>query len=86
MRKVLLVILIVLVAIVWARANEPEKATEYRLCIVQGGDTLWDIAREVTPNGRNIMDTMDEIKEKNEIGTGNIYKGQRLQVPVYEEK
>lgn len=82
----LLLWVIVLVALVWAKANEPVPATQYRLCIVQEGETLWDIASEVTPNSRDVRETIDEIKEKNEIGTGYIYEGQRLQVPVYEEK
>lgn len=86
MRKILLIALMVLVALIWARANEPVPATQYRLCIVQEGDTLWDIASEVTPNSRDVRETIDEIKEKNEIGNGYIYEGQRLQVPVYEEK
>lgn len=86
LKTILLLGVIVLVALVWARANEPEKATEYRLCIVQDGDTLWDIANEVTPDSRDIRDTIDEIEEKNDLVKGYIYEGQRLQVPVYEEK
>lgn len=81
----LLLWVIVLVALVWAGANEPEPATEYRLCIVQEGETLWDIASEVTPNSRDVRETIDEIEVKNGF-KGYVYAGQRLQVPVYEEK
>lgn len=86
MKRCLLILLILVVAISLSALKKPEKATEYRLYIVQEGDTLWDISAEITPGSRDIRDTMGEIEEKNELKGGFIYGGQRLQVPVYEEK
>lgn len=86
LKTILLLCVIVLVALVWARANEPEMATEYKLYVVQPCDTIWDISEEITPSGRDIRDTMDEIREKNGLESGVIHAGQRIEVPVYEEK
>lgn len=86
MKKVLLVILVILVALIWAKASEPELASEYKLYIVKPCDTIWDISREITPKGRDIKDTMDEIREKNGLESGFVHAGQRIEIPVYEEK
>jgi nucleoid-associated protein YgaU len=84
-KKLLLVLVMVVVAMLllgWIKG--PSKAERYESYIIQSGDTLWDIAVEFTPNNRDCRDTIDEIKEVNGIGN-DIYTGQVICVPVYEE-
>lgn len=50
---------------------------------VSEGDTLWAIARDSLPKGRDIRDYIIEIREWNELGTANIIEGQILEVPIY---
>jgi hypothetical protein len=51
---------------------------------VSEGDTLWAIARESLPKGRDIRDYIIEIREWNKLETANIIEGQLLKVPIYE--
>ncbi|NLC43277.1 MAG: LysM peptidoglycan-binding domain-containing protein [Clostridiales bacterium] len=51
---------------------------------VSEGDTLWGIARESLPKGRDIRDYINEIHEWNMLETANIIEGQILEVPIYE--
>ena len=49
---------------------------------VRSGDTLWDIAAERTPEGRDVRDTVAAIRSINRIGHSVIHPGQSLDVPV----
>lgn len=56
--------------------------TEYR---VRSGDTLWTIAPK--SNGYNKLDTrkiIEDIEEKSNC-TANIYPGQLIYIPIYED-
>ena len=43
---------------------------------VELGDTLWDIAAEVTEPGHDIRSTVSDIKRRNELGSSLIVPGQ----------
>jgi LysM repeat protein len=59
-------------------AAGPEPATvDYR---VQSGDTLWNIAEVVTPDG-DARDMVSQIKRLNDLESSVIYPGQVLAVP-----
>ena len=86
MKKVMLVIAIIAVAVVVSGMRKPSKAEVYREYVVSSGDTLWEIAEEITPEERDLRYTILDIEKKNNIEDGMIYVGQHIEIPVYEEK
>lgn len=50
---------------------------------VSKGDTLWTIARDSLPKGRDIRDYIIEIREWNKLETAYIIEGQIIEVPIY---
>ena len=48
---------------------------------VRTGDTLWDIATERTPAGRDVRDTVAAIRSINRLDQSVIHPGQVLEVP-----
>lgn len=74
------------VAVLLIGSLRPEKATRYEPYIIRSGDTLWDIAKEFTPEDRDCRDTIAEIEEVNDIENSTIYAGQVIIVPIYEEE
>lgn len=48
---------------------------------VQPGDTLWSYARQVTPRGASVTDTVDELMELNNFESASLQPGQTILVP-----
>ncbi len=59
-------------------ADEPVHTTEY---VVVTGDTLWDIAAELTEPGESVRSTISVLREINALETTDLRPGQRLLVP-----
>ncbi|MDY0234494.1 MAG: LysM peptidoglycan-binding domain-containing protein [Gudongella sp.] len=53
---------------------------------VQQGDTLWDIAREFSPEGYDIREMIYKIKEQNNMDTSMIIEGVKLEIPLLASK
>lgn len=49
---------------------------------VMSGDTLWSIAAEYKPEGKDLREFVYEIADNNGISDCNIYCGQVITVPV----
>lgn len=45
---------------------------------VQSGDTLWEYVSSVTPEGGDVVDTVDELIRLNGLDSESLYAGQRL--------
>ena len=60
-----------------AKINKTE--AEYINYIVTTGETLWSIAKEYTPDSKDIRQT---IKEVNNMTNSNIYVGQVIKVKL----
>ncbi|MBI9012068.1 MAG: LysM peptidoglycan-binding domain-containing protein [Clostridiales bacterium] len=54
---------------------------EYIKVTVQSGDSLWKIADEVTPEHRDLRETMYKIIIHNNLDSEIVYPGQLLEVP-----
>lgn len=53
---------------------------------VKEGDTLWDIAKEFSPEGYDIRKMIYVIKEQNNMDTSMIYEGSKLEIPLFANK
>ena len=86
MKKLIAAILIVIVALlIWGAKSRPEPLM-WRNYIVDRGDTLWDIAEEITPESIAYRTTIKYIEKENGIIDSMIFPGQELLVPVWEVK
>lgn len=86
LKKFLGCLIVLAVAVLLIGSLKPEKATRYEPYVIGSGDTLWDIAKEFTPEDRDCRDTIAEIEEVNGIDNSTIYAGQVIIVPIYEEE
>lgn len=60
-----------------AKSNNEEEIIDYTIA---PGQTLWSIAREYTPNSKDIRETIYEIKQLNNMTNSTIYPGQTIQI------
>jgi hypothetical protein len=77
---VLLVVACLLVVPGLAKGDGPERPAPRVHYVVQPGDTLWSIARQVAP-GRDPRPVVDALVEANDLH-GGLQAGQELTVPV----
>ena len=66
-------------------ANNAESLTKpvYSEIVIQSGDTLWNLAKEFGPDGKDIREVVYEICRINDISADSIYPGQTILIPVY---
>ena len=64
-----------------AGASAETQAQQQSVVVVQAGETLWGIAREVAP-GHDPRGVVQQIRDSNGLGTSPIVPGQALVVPV----
>jgi LysM domain len=79
---VLVVALFLLVAPGLARGVGPDRPAPRVTYVVEPGDTLWSIARQVAP-GRDPRPVVDGLIKANDVG-GGLQAGQELSIPVPE--
>ncbi|WEV58540.1 LysM peptidoglycan-binding domain-containing protein [Bifidobacterium sp. ESL0728] len=48
---------------------------------VRPGDTLWSYAQQITPENKNVGDTVAEIMDLNQLDSAQLQPGQRIVVP-----
>jgi Tfp pilus assembly protein FimV len=63
-----------------ARGDGPDRPAPQVHYVVQPGDTLWSIARQLAP-GRDPRPVVDALVEANDLH-GGLQAGQELSVPV----
>lgn len=56
-------------------------AQDGRARTVKSGDTIWTIAREYKPQGKDMREFVREISQLNNIDDASIYCGQTLIIP-----
>lgn len=88
--RVLIVISTVVVALVLLLASSVQatgddlepiqlQSAEYK---VRSGDSLWDIAADHTPDGKDVRNTIETIKRMNDLSGSVIHPGQLLEIPL----
>jgi len=76
---ILIFLLVGLFNISVAKSNKEAEIIDYT---ITPGQTLWSIAREYTPNSKDIRDTIHEIKDLNNMQDSNIYAGQTIKIKI----
>ena len=86
MKKIILSLVILFSIICFlAYFNANKMPTEWSEYVVRSGDTICDIAIDITPNSKDYRQIEYYIIKKNNIGKNEmIYPGQTILVPVYE--
>lgn len=54
---------------------------KYKTIEVHSGDNLWNIATDYTPKGKDVRETVDKIKDFNNIESSALSVGQEIKVP-----
>lgn len=62
-----------------AKSNKEAETIDYTIA---RGQTLWSIAREYTPNNKDIRDTIHKIRELNNLTDATIYEGQTIKIKI----
>ena len=76
---VLILVIILITAmlnLVWAKEKDTVSV------VVKSGDTVWSIAGENNPNGKDLRKLVHEIISENNLSDGMIYAGQELVIPI----
>lgn len=68
-----------------AQASQHVSGVAVEEVTVFAGDTLWDIAADNRPD-QDIVETMLQISEINELGDGTLRPGQQIVIPVAPER
>ncbi len=55
----------------------------YSQIVIESGDTLWDLAQEFGPAGKDVREVVYEICRINDISADSIYPGQTILIPAY---
>ncbi|MGC4175794.1 LysM peptidoglycan-binding domain-containing protein [Demequina sp.] len=84
-RKVVLFIMFITAAAVFgpkAFATDASAApVQLDTYTVGSGETLWSIAADLTPEGRDVRDTMADIKAVNAMSGGQLQAGEQILIP-----
>lgn len=62
-----------------AKSNKEVETIDYT---ISRGQTLWSIAREYTPDNKDIRETIHEIRELNNLTDATIYEGQTIKIKI----
>lgn len=76
---ILIFLLVALFNISIAKSNSEAEYIDYT---VTKGETLWSIAKEYTPDNKDIRETIYEIKQINNMQTSNIYENQTIKIKI----
>lgn len=75
--SILIFLLIALFNISIAKTNSEAEIIDYT---INKGETLWNIAKEYTPDNKDIRQTIYEIKQLNNMTDSTIYPGQTIKI------
>lgn len=79
---VIIVIFVMMAHAAFSKSNSAKDEYSVVSVTAQAGDTLWSIAREYKPQGKDLREYVYEIAANNGIKDCNIISGQTIFVPV----
>lgn len=75
---IVIFLLVALFNISVAKSNTPE--AEIITYTISQNETLWSIAKQFTPDNKDIRQTIYEIEKLNNLDNATIYAGQTIQI------
>lgn len=80
----IMVILFFMLSSMLALINRVEgyQEPEYIEVVVQNGDTVWDLARELSPKDKDVRKSIYEIGIINDLRSYDIFPGQVIRIPM----
>ena len=81
---IVMVIVLMVAHSAFSKSNLSDDKYTVESVRVVAGDTLWSIAAEYKPKGKDLREFVYEIADNNGISDCNIYCGQIINVPVME--
>lgn len=88
-KKRFIIIICVLISVIISttvlvtRRPEGKSNEVYQEHLVKYGDTLWDIATDITDGSKDIRRVIFEIKKINDLSTPDLCVGQLIKLPTY---
>lgn len=81
---VVILLLLYLGTNIFLEMNIAERIDELKYIEIQikRGDTIWELAKKFTPNGKDIRKTIYEISLINNLDSLDIYPGQVIKIPT----
>ena len=77
---IVIFLLVALFNISVAKSNKEEaEIIDYT---ITKGETLWSIAKEYTPNSKDIRQTIYEIKQLNNMSDSTVYENQTIKIKI----
>jgi hypothetical protein len=67
-----------------SKAHGSIYSQEYKIYHVVTGDSLWDISLKYMPEGYDVRKMIYEIKKINDMDTSEIFHGDIIKIPVYD--
>lgn len=86
MKRLFIITFLICIIILIVIFDIPEYEWEKGSYIVQRGDTLWGICTQYCPQGVDIWEYINLIKEENEMESSRIYEGEELIVFIAKER
>jgi LysM repeat protein len=82
-----LVILCIITAVSTIAGNNiasSSSMSQYKCVQIESGDTLWNIAKEYKPAGKDVRQVVYDICQANDISADDLSAGEKIIVPVYQ--
>lgn len=86
-KKIIIIILLIIVFTIIFKSNHKYSYSNTKEMVVQKSNTLWTIANNICigDENLNIQKVIADIKEINSMKSCDIYVGQVIYIPVYND-
>ena len=86
MKKIIPIVAVLCLVVALAVYFRPKpEVVEWEEYVVSGGETISDIAKDITPNSEDYRETQHYIIEKNNLENEMVYPSQEILIPSKEE-
>ena len=88
-RTISILIILICMVIIFSKNTYSKGEISYKENYIYEGDTLWSIAKNEIENNKyfenkDIRNVVDELKSVNNFSNSELYKGQKIMIPIYK--